>query len=245
MKLPTWFKTRFNSIKGCFYTGLGIILSATCIGLQSSSEPMFVSSIFDIGFENITNVIVKSTSGYLERTSNEGEDCILTIVMPFDFPPPAISEQYLCSWKDTGHVDSLCYTTFDCKNMDMLFRLGIVAPCLFLIGYIILGSLMFFSKKVSPKIYTWISLFGAGLILTSFIIAKSTPYITDYLLQDVFSKIREVTIFKGGVNYLEFETIKYVLGSRSSVARTLMDILAGLSTGFLIMLVDVYRRTFG
>lgn len=245
MKLPTWFKTRFNTIKGCFYSGLGIILSATCIGLHSSSEPMYVSSIFDLGFENIPNVIVKSTSGYLERTSNEGGNCVLTIVMPFDFPPPAISEQYLCSWKDAGNIDSLCYTTFECKNMDMLFRLGIVSPCLFLIGYIILSLLMIFSKRVSSHMYKWICLFGAGLILTSFIIAKSTPYITDYLLQDVFDKIREVTIFKGGVNYLEFETIKYVLNSRSSVARSLMDVLAGLSTGFLIMMVDVYRRTFG
>jgi len=245
MKLPNWFKNNFNTIKRIFYSGLGISISATCIGLQSGSEPMYVSSIFDLGFENHPNIIVKSTSGYLERTSNEEGNCVLKIVMPFDTPPPAISEQYLCTWKSSTQIDSLCYTTFECNNINIINRLGIAAPCLFLIGYFVLTLLMTASRKLKSTTYVRISILGSCLILSGFIVAKITPYITDYLLVDVFEKIREVTLFKGGVNYLDFETIRYVLGTRSSAARTLMDILAGLSAGFIMLMVDVYRRTFG
>jgi hypothetical protein len=206
---------------------------------------MYVSSIFDLGFENHPNLIVKSTSGYLEKTSNAEGNCVLKIVMPFDIPPPAISEQYLCSWKDSSQIDSLCYTTFGCSNIDVMNRLGIAAPCLFLIGYVILSLSMLFSQKIKSATYVRVSILGSSLLFSGFIIAKITPYVTDYLLSGVFEKIREVTLFKGGVNYLEFETIRYVLGARSSAARTLMDILAGLSAGFIMLLVDVYRRTFG
>jgi hypothetical protein len=239
------FITGITGQDGAYLAQFLLSKDYTVYGAYRRTSSLNFWRLQELDVENHPNLIVKSTSGYLEKTSNEEGNCVLKIVMPFDTPPPAISDEYLCTWKDSSQIDSLCYTTFECSNIDVMNRLGIAAPCLFLVGYVVLISLMIVSHKIKSATYVRVSILGSSLILAGFIIAKITPQITDYLLTDVFKKIREVTLFKGGVNYLDFETIRYVLGSRSSAARTLMDILAGLSAGFIMLLVDVYRRTFG
>lgn len=246
MRILKWLKTNFETTRGLFYLGTGLILGVTSIILQSNFQPIYVSSVFDIGFEGVPQKIVKSTSGHLE-SREDVKNCILKIVLPFDFPPPAISPEYLCSWdnNENGFKDALCYTDFKCKGIQTIYALSLLSPLLFIFGYILLLGLLFTMRrcKVSHKTFICISLIGTFLVISGFGIVKSIPYVTDYLLRDVFQKIRSVTLFKGGVNYLEFETIKYILHHKIIIARTLLDILAGFSLGLILMMVDKYRKT--
>jgi hypothetical protein len=246
MRLIKWLKTNFETARGLFYLGTGLIFGVTSIILQSNFQPIYVSSVFDIGFEGIPQKIVKSTSGQLE-SREDVKNCILKIVLPFDSPPPAISPQYLCPWdndENSGLKDALCYTDFKCEGIQTIHVLSLLSPTLFIFGYILLLGLLFTMRKiqVSRKTFILISLFGTISVISGFGIVKSIPYVTDYLLRDVFQKIRSVTLFKGGVNYLEFETIKYILHRKIIIARTLLDILAGFSIGLILMMVDKYRR---
>jgi hypothetical protein len=246
MRLIKWLKTNFESAREIFYLGTGLVFGVTSIILQSNFQPIYVSSVFDIGFEGIPQKIVKSTSGQLE-SREDVKNCILKIVLPFDSPPPAISPQYLCSWdnNENGFKDALCYTDFKCGEIQTIHALSIFSPLLFIFGYILLLGLLFFMRKikVSRKTFICISLLGALSVICGFGIVKSIPYVTDYLLENVFEKIRSVTLFKGGVNYLEFETIKYILHSKVIIARTLLDILSGVSLDLIWMIIDRYRKT--
>jgi hypothetical protein len=246
MGLIRWLSKHIENVRIGFYVGTGVVFSIASLVLQSTVEPIYVSSVFDIGFEGLSTPLVKSTSGYLEPQENM-KSCILKIVMPFDTPPPAIDSKYLCSWKDeSGWKDSLCYTDFECGSIEVIHVLSILSPLLFMTGYLFLGGLLMYSKyrptPLSRSRFAFLSLFGVLLTLSGFIIVKIVPHVTDYLLRDVFHKIRDVTIFKGGVNYLEFETIKYILHRKVMVARVLLDILAGFSAGFIFLVVGRYRQ---
>jgi hypothetical protein len=245
MQLIRWLRKHADDMRTFFYTGIGVIFSVSSLILQTTIEPIYVSSIFDLGFEGHPTLLVKSASGYLEPQKNV-RNCVLKIVMPFDSPPPAIDTEYLCSWKEGGGIDSLCYTDFECGSVEVIHVLSLISPLLFMFGYIILGGLLMYSKyRPSPptkRNFMIVSLFGIFLTLAGFSIVKIVPHITEYLLKDVFRKIRDVTIHKGGVNYLEFETIKYVLHRKVLTARVLLDILAGFSVGFVFMAVGRYRQ---
>ena len=245
MGLIQWLSKHIENVRIGFYVGTGVVFSITSLVLQSTVEPIYVSSVFDIGFEGLSAPLVKSTSGYLEPQENV-KSCILKIVMPFDTPPPAIDPEYLCSWKEGGWQDSLCYTDFECGSIEVIHILSILSPLLFMTGYLFLGGLLMYSKyhptPPSRSRFALFSLFGVMLTLSGFIIVKTVPHATDYLLRDVFRKIRDVTIFKGGVNYLEFETIKYILHRKVLLARVLLDILAGFSAGFIFLVIGRYRQ---
>lgn len=237
-----WLRNNFEVAKVVIYSSISVMTSVASIVLQSEFKTLFVSSVFDIGFEGVAKKVVKSTSGILERHDADGQ-CRMKIVLPFDFPPPAISPKYLCSWEGNDKLqNALCYTNFECGNIELVHRLSLVAPSLFLFGYFLLAGVLLRRIKLK-RIYLAISFVGVCSIITGFIITKSIPYVTDYLLEGVFSKIRSVTIDKGGVNYLEFETIKYVLDREIAVARNLIDIMAGFSFGFIFMIIDRYRKT--
>jgi hypothetical protein len=242
-----WLRNNFELAKIIFYSGISLVTSITSIALQADFKQIFVSSIFNIGFEGVQRKVLKSTSGFLERQGKD-EQCELKIVMPFDFPPPAISEENLCYWTSKDEVvDSLCYTDFGCEGVDIVHRLSLVAPALFILGYIMLGGLLLVTNRVKPlfskRLFIIISFLGIVSVFTGFVITKTIPYITDYFLKTVFDKIRSVTINKGGVNYLEFENIKYVLDRKIVAARTLLDIMAGFSAVFVIMIIERYRKT--
>lgn len=235
-------RNNFEVFKVIVYSSISVVTSVVSIGLQSEFKTLFVTSVFDLGFDGVSNKVVKSTSGFLERR-DAGDQCRLKIVLPFDFPPPAISSEYLCSWDGNDNLqNALCYTNFECGNIELVHMLSLVAPSLFLFGYFLLGGILL-RKTTNKKLYLGFSFVGIVSIITGFVITKSIPYATDYLLAGVFRKIRSVTINKGGVNYLEFENIKYVLDREISVARDLIDIMAGFSFGFIFMIIDRYRKT--
>jgi hypothetical protein len=244
MKLFNWLRSNFETVRGVIYLGTGLIFSAVSLSLQTSFQPIYVSSVFDIGFEGVSHKIVKSTSGYLE-SREDVMNCVLKIVLPFDSPPPAISPQYLCSW-DSSFDDALCYKDFECSGIRTIYVLSLVSPLLFVIGYLILNGLLFYMKYRQPSRKAFLYIFVSGMVMVvgGFVIVKTIPYITDYLLREVFRTIRSVTLYKGGVNYLEFETIKYILHRDIIVARALLDVLAGASLGLMMMMVDKYRRSF-
>jgi len=241
-----WLKRNLETIRVPLYMGAGVVTSVVSLVLQLEFQPIFVSSIFDIGFENQSqHILVKSTAGYLEPREDV-KSCTLKIVMPFDVPPPAIDPIYICSWKGAPQ-DSLCYTDFNCEGIEQIHVLSVISPLFFMVGYLVLGGLLLWSRllphrKISRRVFILVSIFGAFLSLSGFFIVKLIPYITDFLLRTVFRKIRSVTLFKGGVNYLEFETIKYILHRRVIAARTLLDILAGFTVGLVFLIVERYRE---
>lgn len=171
----------------------------------------------------------------------------MKIIMPFDQPPSFIEPQYLCKWNsDSTGVDSLCYTDFGCRNIDVLLSLSLLAPSMFLFGNVLLAGLIFYQRIrnhfLRPRIFWGISGVGFMILLTAFGITKVIPFITDVLLTDVFYRIRSVTINKGGVRDLQYDIIKYVFEPSVIISRTLTDILAGFTAAYFFMILEEYVR---
>lgn len=241
-----FFRRRINVVKAVVYTALSISLGVASIVQQTSADRIFVSSIFEMKFSNTHVSVRRSSSGYMTRVSNE--NCVAKIIMPFDTPPSSVEEKYYCKWEDDStQFDSLCYTDFGCKNVDVVLALSLVSPSMLLFGYILLSGLIFYqrirSRFLPPKLYWSLSGFGFFILVTGFIIAKLIPFITDYLFTDVFDHIRKVTIRKGGFDDITYDIIKYVFEPRVVISRTMTDIMAGFTAAFFFMILEEsYRR---
>ncbi|MEB3185683.1 MAG: hypothetical protein VKM97_07340, partial [Cyanobacteriota bacterium] len=212
---------------------------------QTSTDKIYVSSIFEMKFDNSPLEFRKTSSGYMTRVGEES--CVMKIVMPFDQPPPFIEPQYLCRWGgDSAQIDSLCYTDFGCRNIEVMMKLSLLAPSLFIGGYLLLAGLVFYQRMFNhylrPRIFWGIAGMGFLIIIGAFGITKIIPLITDVLFMEVFEKIREVTIGKGGVKDLRYDLIKYVLETPIMISRTLTDILAGFTAAYFFMTVEEYLR---
>jgi len=240
-------------LKGAFYVIVGVAMSIVTLEFQHEFRPLYVSSVFKLTFDNSTGLapMYRSTSGYLERhLEHSNTECTLRVILPFDIPPPTIPVQYLCSWtKGDTRIDSLCYTNFYCEGPNNISILYTTASSLFLISYVILGGIVFLTRsgtvRVNSKALYWtVVAFGLFAGISGFWISKTIPYLTDLFLQEVFDKIRLVTVFKGGVTELRYEVIQYVLDFKTNVSRTLLDVLAGFSLGFVFIVWETYKKLF-
>jgi hypothetical protein len=256
-RIVRWVKETVSGnldvVKGSFYVVFGTALSALTLYWQHEFRPLYVSSIFKVTFDNSTGLppMYKSTSGYLyQEPESGGRECTLRVILPFDFPPPTIPKQYLCPWRGGDQrIDSLCYTHFHCEGPSSIVNLFIAAASLFLISYIILGGVVFLTRSKillirSKPLYWGIVILGLMAGIGGFWVSKTIPYLTDLFLEDVFDKIRLVTVFKGGVTGLTYEAIHYILDFRTNVSRTLLDVLAGFSLGFIFIVWETYKRLF-
>lgn len=247
---------RLDVVKGIFYVVFGSALSAVVIALQREFRPLYVSSIFKLTFNNITGLssVYRSTAGYLRPgLEHPDRECTLRVILPFDIPPPAIPPQYLCSWDpsfdQSSFRDAICYTNFDCRGPGNITALYLSAATLLLISYLILGGVVLSTRLGvlhirSKFIYWFIVTTGVVTGIVGFGISKTVTYLTDIFLEEVFEKIRAVTVYKGGVTGLTFEVIHYVLDFRTNVSRTLLDILAGFSLGFIFIVWETYKKLF-
>lgn len=232
-------------VKAVVYTGVSLAMGVASLVQQTSTDKIYVSSIFEMRFDNSPLEFRKTSSGYMTRVGEES--CVMKIVMPFDQPPPFIDPQYLCRWgEDSTQIDSLCYSDFGCRNIEILLSLSLLAPSLFIGGYLLLAALIFYqrirSHYLRPRVFWGVAGIGFLVLLTAFGITKIIPLITDVLFRDVFEKIRSVTIGKGGVRDLRYDLIKYVFESPVVISRTLTDILAGFTAAYFFMTVEEYFR---
>jgi hypothetical protein len=232
-------------VKAVVYTGLSLAMGIASLVQQTSTDKIYVSSIFEMKFDGSPLEFRKTSSGYMTRVGEE--NCIMKIIMPFDQPPSFIESQYLCKWNsDSTGVDSLCYTDFGCRNIDVLLSLSLLAPSMFLFGYVLLAGLIFYQRIrnhfLRPRVFWGVSGVGFMILLAAFGITKVIPFITDVLLTDVFYRIRSVTINKGGVRDLRYDIIKYVFEPSVIISRTLTDILAGFTAAYFFMILEEYVR---
>lgn len=238
-------RRQLSLVKAVIYTGVSLALGIASLTQQTSTDRIYVSSIFEMKFDNSPQLLRKTSSGYMTRVGEES--CVMKIIMPFDQAPPFIEPVYLCRWEEgAGRLDSLCYTDFGCRNVDVLLSLSLLAPSLFIFGYIWLAFLIFYQRfrNVYFRARMFWILSGAGFlwIITAFGITKIIPFITDLLFEDVFDHIRSVTINKGGVADLRYDLIKYVFEPPVTISRNLTDILAGFSAAFFFMILEEYVR---
>lgn len=240
-------------VKAALYSALGSALSVSVLIMQRSFKPLYISSISKLVIEGVDKIIYKSSSGFLEQAGGLGSGlCTLKIILPFDIPPPAIPPVYLCSWDRTvsDRLDSLCYTDFICTAPDILTRMYIASSVLFILCYLILGSLVILSrttknlKWLSRRVWWVVVSIGGFSGLLAFTIGKMIPYITDSLISDVFDKINSITVNKGGVSDITYTETNYVLDTNSYISRTLIDIVSGFSVGFLFIIWEAYKKLF-
>jgi hypothetical protein len=127
-----------------------------------------------------------------------------------------------------------------------LLQASLLAPSLFIFGYILIACLIFYQRiwnhYLRPRVFWGIAGFGFLILVSAFGITKVIPLITDHLFTDVFQKIRSVTIGKGGVRDLDYDQIKYVFEAPIVISRTMTDILAGFTAAFFFMTVEEYMR---
>lgn len=238
-------RKRLSLVKAVVYTGLSLAMGVASLVQQISTDRIYVSSIFEMKLEGSPFGVRKTSSGYMTRVGEE--NCVMKIIMPFDQPPSFIEPRYLCEWNSNSvQVDSLCYTDFGCRNIDVLLSLSLLAPSMFLFGYTLLAGLIFYqrirTRFLRPKVFWGLSALGFFIILVAFGITKIIPFITDVLLTDVFYRIRSVTVNKGGVRDLQYDIIKYVFEPPVIISRTLTDILAGFAAAYFFMILEEYVR---
>lgn len=240
-----WIRRHLSLTKAVVYTVVSLAMGVASLVQQTSTDKIYVSSIFEITFEESPVDFRKTSSGYMTRVGKES--CVMKIVLPFDQPPPFIDPRYLCRWGENSvRYDSLCYTDFGCRNIDVMRILSLLAPSLFIGGYLLLAGLVFyqriFNHYLRPRFFWGISGVGFLIIIGAFGITKVIPPITEILFMEVFEKIRRVTIGKGGVRDLRYDLIEYVLDTPVVISRTLTDILAGFAAAYFFMTVEEYLR---
>jgi len=238
-------RRKINVVKVLVYTALSIGLGVASIVQQTSTDRIYVSSIFQMTFVTNFTTVRRSTSGFMTRVNSE--NCVAKIIMPFDNPPSLIEDRYFCRWdEDSVGIDSLCYTDFGCKNVDTILFLSLLAPCLFLFGYVLLSGIIMIQRITGrfliPRYFWAISGVGFVSILAGFAIAKTIPFITSFLFEEVFDHIRRVTIRKGGFEDLNYDIIKYVFEPRVVLSRTMIDIMAGFTAAFFFLIIEEHYR---
>lgn len=243
MRAFEYIRRRFTDVKTIVYLGATLVLGSIATAHFTAMKKIYVSSVFELGVGNAT--VVRATSGFLSHVS-EGE-CVVKIVMPFDSLPPFIDPVYACSW-DAGQrrADALCYTEFGCENMAVLSAMSLSIAPLIMLGYTWLGVLVFWVRlrrgDVSGRSFLLSSLPGIFASVAGIGLTKLVPNLAVYLFDDIFDRIREVTLRRGGVASLEYDVISYRFDDTINLAFTFCEVLSGFSAAFVFLVVEVYLR---